>query len=643
MKNTIKRSPGSPSFDWRPVIGIILIWLIFMYFYGDFVPKTSIRNISYSQFKKMIGQGKISEVTIKGDEISGKLGKNASVFEKDKSGSSEKDREKPVYIRTIKPAIQDPELLPMLETNDVEVRAELQKQPLFWTIIVSLLPWLLIFGLFLYASKKMQERMAGGRGGIFGFAKSKAKLYNRQNVTVTYDDVAGMRNVKKELQEMVAYLKDPSKFKKLGGELPKGLLLVGPPGVGKTLLAQATAGEANVPFYSISGSEFIEMFVGVGASRVRDMFKRAKKDAPAIIFIDELDSIGRVRGTGLGGGHDEREQTLNQILAEMDGFSHHESLVVLAATNRPDVLDPALIRPGRFDRRITIDLPRKKARKEILHTHTRDVPLADGVDMDQIAGKTVGLSGAELKNLVNEATLIAARNNKERVESEDFDQARDKILMGIQREDIISEKEKESVAYHEAGHALLAELLPYSDPLQKVSIIPRGRAMGATEQIPEEDRYNLNRNYLLDRIGVMLGGRAAERIVFEDISTGAGDDLKKATQLARRMVCQWGMSETLGPVTFRHGEPHPFLGKELSEPKDFSEHTARLIDEEVRKILSDTEKKVVTLLTENRKTLDHIARQLLEHETLNREELNQILNGMQENNHDSSSGDTSSS
>jgi cell division protease FtsH len=643
MKNTIKRSPGSPSFDWRPVIGIILIWLVFMYFYGDFLPKTSIRNISYSQFKKMVGQGKISEVTIKGNEISGKLGKNASVFEKDKSGSSEKDSEKPVYIRTIKPAIQDPKLLPMLETNNVEVRAELQKQPLFWTIIVSLLPWLLIFGLFLYASKKMQERMAGGRGGIFGFAKSKAKLYNRQNVTVTYDDVAGMRNVKKELQEVVAYLKDPTKFKKLGGELPKGLLLVGPPGVGKTLLAQATAGEANVPFYSISGSEFIEMFVGVGASRVRDMFKRAKKDAPAIIFIDELDSIGRVRGTGLGGGHDEREQTLNQILAEMDGFSPHESLVVLAATNRPDVLDPALIRPGRFDRRITIDLPRKKARKEILHTHTRNVPLADGVDMDQIAGKTVGLSGAELKNLVNEATLIAARNNKDRVESEDFDQARDKILMGIQREDIISEKEKESVAYHEAGHALLAELLPYSDPLQKVSIIPRGRAMGATEQIPEEDRYNLNRNYLLDRIGVMLGGRAAERIVFEDISTGAGDDLKKATQLARRMVCQWGMSETLGPVTFQHGEPHPFLGKEISEPKDFSEHTARLIDEEVRKILSDTEKKVVALLTENRETLDHIARQLLEHETLNRDELNQILNGMQENNHDSSGGDTLSS
>jgi cell division protease FtsH len=590
----------------------------------------------------MVGQGKISEITIKGNEISGKLRKNESGLKKDKSESSEKDNEKPAYFRTIKPAIQDPELLPMLETNNVEVRAELQKQPLLWTIIVSLLPWVLIFGLFFYASKKMQERMTGmGKGGIFGFGKSKAKLYNKQNINVTYDDVAGMRNVKKELQEVVAYLKDSSKFKKLGGELPKGLLLVGPPGVGKTLLAQATAGEADVPFYSISGSEFIEMFVGVGASRVRDMFKRAKKDAPAIIFIDELDSIGRVRGTGVGGGHDEREQTLNQILSEMDGFSPHESLVVLAATNRPDVLDPALIRPGRFDRRITIDLPRKGARREILHTHTREVPITDEVDLDKIAEKTVGFSGAEVKNLVNEAALIAARNNKEHVESEDFDQARDKILMGIEREDIISEKEKRSVAYHEAGHALLAELLPYSDPLQKVSIIPRGRAMGATEQIPKEDRHNLNRNYLLDRIGVMLGGRAAERIVFEDISTGAGDDLKKATQLAKRMVCQWGMSETLGPVTFRQGETHPFLGKELSEPRDFSEHTARLIDEEVRKILSDIEKKAVTLLTENREALDRIARELLEHETLNREELNQILKGIRQTQHDSSGSDTS--
>ena len=603
----------------------------------------SVRDISYSQFKKMVGQGKISEVTIKGNKINGKLIDNPSLSEKGNAETSEAEVEKPVYIRIIKPAIQDPKLLPMLENHNVEVRAELDERSLFWTIVISLLPCVLIFALFLYASKKLQDRMAGdGKGGIFSFGKSKAKLYNKQNITVTYGDVAGMRNVKKELQEIVAYLKNPSKFKILGGELPKGLLLVGPPGVGKTLLAQATAGEANVPFYSISGSEFIEMFVGVGASRVRDMFKKAKKDAPAIIFIDELDSIGRIRGTGLGGGHDEREQTLNQILAEMDGFSSHESVVVLAATNRPDVLDPALIRPGRFDRRITIDLPRKRARKEILYTHTRDIPMAEEVDLDQIAGKTVGLSGADLKNLVNEAALLAARKDKNHVEPEDLDQARDKILMGIEREDIISETEKRSVAYHEAGHALLAELLPHSDPLQKVSIIPRGRAMGTTEQIPEEERHHLNRNYLLDRIAVILGGRAAEKIKFEDISTGAGDDLKKATQIARRMVCQWGMSEKLGAVTFRQGEPHPFLGKELSEPRDFSEHTARLIDEEIRNILWKTEKKAVALLTENRETLDHIARQLLEHETLNREEVNQILNGMREKNHYSSGENASS-
>jgi cell division protease FtsH len=355
-------------------------------------------------------------------------------------------------------------------------------------------------------------------------------------------------------------------------------LLVGPPGVGKTLLAQATAGEADVPFYSISGSEFIEMFVGVGASRVRDMFKKAKKDAPAIIFIDEIDSIGRVRGTGLGGGHDEREQTLNQILAEMDGFSPHESVVVMAATNRPDVLDPALIRPGRFDRRITLDLPQKKARRKILETHTREVPLADDVDLGNLARRTPGMSGADLKNIVNEAALLAARKNKQKVEAEDFEQARDKIIIGLEREDVIKDEDKKMIACHEAGHALLAKLLPGADPLQKVTIIPRGQSLGATEQIPEEERHNIKRSYLLNRLAIMLGGRAAEKIMFEDVSTGAADDLKKATELARRMVCQWGMSEKLGPVTFRLGETHPFLGRELTESRDFSEHTARLIE-----------------------------------------------------------------
>jgi cell division protease FtsH len=367
------------------------------------------------------------------------------------------------------------------------------------------------------------------------------------------------------------------------------------------------------------------MFVGVGASRVRDMFKKAKKDAPAIIFIDELDSIGRVRGTGLGGGHDEREQTLNQILAEMDGFSPHEAIVVLAATNRPDVLDPALIRPGRFDRNITLDLPQKKARQKILKIHTREVPLADDVDLENLAKRTPALSGADLKNLVNEAALLAARKNKQQVQAEDFEQARDKILLGLEREDVIKDEDKKMIACHEAGHALLAKLLSGADPLQKVTIIPRGRSLGATEQIPEEERHNIKRSYLLNRLAIILGGRAAEKIVFEDVSTGAADDLKKATQLARRMVCQWGMSEKLGPVTFRQGEPHPFLGRELSEPKDFSEHTARLIDEEIQRIITDMEKEAEEILSDNREKLDTLAEQLLKQETLSKEEVDQLI------------------
>jgi cell division protease FtsH len=494
-------------------------------------------------------------------------------------------------------------------------------------LLISFLPWVLILGLLFYASKKMQERMTGGGkgGGIFGFSRSKAKLFDKKSIDVTYGEVAGLDNAKKELQEIKEYLKDPAKFQRLGGELPRGILLVGPPGVGKTLLAQATAGEADVPFYSISGSEFIEMFVGVGASRVRDMFKKAKKDAPAIIFIDEIDSIGRVRGTGLGGGHDEREQTLNQILSEMDGFSPHESVIVMAATNRPDVLDPALIRPGRFDRRITLDLPQKKARQKILETHTREVPLADDVDLEDVAQRTPGLSGADLKNLVNEAALLAARKDKKQVEAEDFDEARDKILMGLEREDVIKEEDKKVIACHESGHALMAELLPDADPLQKVTIIPRGRSLGATEQIPEEERHNIKRSYLLDRLAIMLGGRAAEKIVYEDVSTGAADDLKKATELARRMVCQWGMSEKLGPVTFRVGETHPFLGRELTESRDFSEHTARLIDEEIKSIVGKMEKKAEEMLGANRDSLDALSEQLLKHETLTKEEVDKIL------------------
>jgi cell division protease FtsH len=395
--------------------------------------------------------------------------------------------------------------------------------------------------------------------------------------------------------------------------------------VGKTLLAQAAAGEAEVPFFSISGSEFIEMFVGVGASRVRDMFAKAKQEAPAVIFIDELDSIGRTRGAGLGGGHDEREQTLNQILSEMDGFEPHESVVVLSATNRPDVLDPALVRPGRFDRRITLNMPRKSARQKILETHTREKPIADDVDLGNLADRTVGFSGADLRNLVNEAALMAARREREAITAEDFEQARDKIMMGIERDEVMTDEEKEMVAYHEAGHALVAELMPKADPLQKVSIIPRGGALGATEQTPEKERYTMRKHYLLDRIAIMLGGRAAEKIKYDDVSTGAGDDLKKATQLARRMVCQWGMSDAVGPVVFKKGEPHPFLGRELAEDKDYSEHTAQLIDEEIKKIVVGMEERANEALNENLALLDALAGALLEHETLAREDIDAVL------------------
>jgi cell division protease FtsH len=635
MRDKIKQPLGNQSLNWRPIIWFLAVWMLLVFLFRGFAPGPSTNEIPYTDFKKRVDRGEVAEITFKGNQINGQFNRESKDKDQTQPNSDNSffqifkaNKSQPDYFITTKPALRDPELLPMLEKNEVVVRAEAQKRSWFWALIVTLVPWLLIFGLFFYASKKMQERMIGGGrgGGIFGFEKSKAKLFDKKSIDVTYRNVAGLDNAKKELREIVDYLKDPSKFQSLGGELPKGVLLEGPPGVGKTLMAQATAGEADVPFYSISGSEFIEMFVGVGASRVRDMFKKAKKDAPAIIFIDELDSIGRARGTGLGGGHDEREQTLNQILAEMDGFSSHQAIVVIAATNRPDVLDPALIRPGRFDRRITLDLPLKKARREILRTHTRKVLMADDVDLEKLAERTVGLSGADLKNLVNEAALLAARKNKQNVQAEDFDQARDKILMGIEREDIISDEEKRMIAYHEAGHALLAEMLSGADPLQKVSIIPRGRALGATEQIPEEERRNLKRSYLLNRIAITLGGRAAEKIVFEEVSTGAADDLKKVTQLARRMVCQWGMSEKIGPVTFKLGEPHPFLGRELTtEPKDFSEHTARLIDEEIKRIVKQMEQQAEETLSTNRDKLDVLAEHLLKYETLSKAEVDKLL------------------
>lgn len=575
--------------------------------------------MSYTDFWKDVGQGKIKEVTTIGNRITGVFKTPVSIGTK--AGA-------PAYkdFQTTMPSQGDPELLGYLRKNGVAINARSEMSPWLIALFIGIVPWLLIAGYFVYNSKNPQ----GGRGAMnpntYGFAKSKARLYEKSSSKVTFHDVAGLANAKKELSEIVDFLKTPEKYLALGGRLPRGVLLSGAPGTGKTLMARAVAGEADVPFYSISGSEFIEMFVGVGASRVRDMFNNAKKDSPSIIYIDEIDSIGRTRGGGgLGGGHDEREQTLNQILTEMDGFSPQEAVVVMASTNRPDILDPALVRPGRFDRRVTLDLPQKRARREILEVHTRRVPLAENVDLGKVAERTPGFSGADLMNLVNEAALLAARKDKSLVDAEDFDQSRDKILRGVEREDLINEQERRLVAYHEAGHALLAKLLPGVDPLQKVSIIPRGHSLGATEIVPEEERHSLSKTYILNRVVIMLGGRTVERMIFNDIMTEAADDLKKATQLVRRMVGQWGMSERLGPVTFRYGEEHAYLGNEGSEPKDFSEYTARVIDEEVQKIIQDMEKKAEELLAPNRDKLDALARALLENETLEKEEIDRVL------------------
>jgi cell division protease FtsH len=594
---------------------VVLFWIVVLYVFFRLQGVYTDPDIPYTQFKRQLVQGNVKDLTVKGDQLTGTF--------KERVALGTRGTTRARFSTTI-PSFGDPDLTPLLEQQAVTVTAEPEETPWLGMVLINFLPWLLILGLIVYSSKKMQEGV-GGPGGMWGFGRSTAKRYHRTNSDTHFADVAGLGNAKRDLQEIIAYLRNPSKFTALGAKLPKGILLVGPPGTGKTLLARACAGEADVPFFSISGSEFIEMFVGVGASRVRDMFHSAKKESPAIIFIDEIDSIGRARGTGLGGGHDEREQTLNQILAEMDGFSPRESVVVMAATNRPDVLDPALIRPGRFDRQVTLEMPHRKAREAILRIHTREVPAAEDVDLQELARGTIGFSGAQLQNLVNEATLLAGRKNKSQVEAEDFDQARDKILLGSEREDLITDEEKRTIAYHEAGHALMAWLLPGADPLRKVTITRRGHALGATEQLPKEDRYNLSRTYLLNRIAVMLGGRVAEKIVFNDVTSGAANDLKQATQLARHMVCQWGMSEKLGPVTFRQGEEHRFLGRELVEQKDFSEQTAREIDEEIQRIIQEREGKAEETLRRHRQQLETLATTLLENETVEKEEVDTLL------------------
>jgi cell division protease FtsH len=613
-----KRPSLTGSSIWKYLIGFTIFWLALSYAFNVFSEQSRI-NISYSTFKTQIKEKNVKEVTIKGKSVKGTFRKNHPY-----TPPSSKDTTRYKTFATDLPSYSDPELSTILDTSNVTVFAKQESSDWLTYIILMFLPWILIIAYFVYARKKMQGK-AGGMGGIFGIGKSRAKRFKKEMTTVRFNDVAGLDNPKKDLMEIIDFLREPGKFTSLGAQIPKGILLVGPPGTGKTLLARATAGEANSPFFSTSGSEFIEMFVGVGASRVRDLFDNAKKNAPSIIFIDEIDSIGRARGTGLGGGHDEREQTLNQILSEMDGFEPNQSVVIIAATNRPDILDPALTRPGRFDRRIYLELPQKNARLKILEIHTRAVPLAKDVNLENIAARTVSFSGADLKNLINEAALLAGRKKKNKVDTIDLDEARDKILLGDEREEKMSDEEKEIVAYHEAGHALLAKLLPNTDPLQKVTIIPRGRTLGATEQIPESDRYNFKKQYLLDRICVTLGGRASEELIFNEITNGAASDLKVVTNIARKMVCQWGMSDKVGPVMFRHGEEHPFLGREIAQQKDFSESTAKIIDEEIQKIVKDMEHKAIRILKENKIKLKAIAEALLENETLENKQVDWIL------------------
>lgn len=566
--------------------------------------------IPYSQFKEELRGDEVASVEIQGDQI---------------SGSYRSPRGETTGFTTTFPPFDDADLFPLLEQQDVVVVVRSNEQSTWALILINLLPIMLLVGIFLMATRALRGKAGGGLagGGMFSFTKSRARLSQTEDIKVSYDDIAGLTHAKKDLSEIIDFLKHPEKYLQIGAHIPKGILMIGPPGTGKTLLAKATAAEAGVPFFSITGSEFVEMFVGVGASRVRDMFQEARKVAPALIFIDEIDSVGRAR-SNVGIGNDEREQTLNQILAEMDGFSADEAVVVIAATNRPDILDSALTRPGRFDRKVVLDLPQREARLDILKVHARKVALAENVDLERIAAGTIGFSGADLANLINEAALLAAREGKTRVEDVDLEKARDKVVLGEKRESVLTESERKRTAYHEAGHALTAYYMPNADALRKVSIVPRGLAMGFTEQTPEEDKMSYSQHYLEDRIAIMLGGRSAEKLVFDEVSSGASNDLKQATDLARHMVTEWGMNEKLGAMSYQHPE-QSYPNQEFHLHKDYSEHTAELIDEEVRKLITDNEKRTFETLKAHRTELDKLATALMERESLSESDVAEIV------------------
>lgn len=615
------RRPGSvygvPA--WRYIVFMIVALLISAV-WTDYSTRPPIQNISYTRFREMVRENKVTKVIFEGQQITGRLAAKGTVHRSAKLPAKKRTSspQQGTFVKTYMPMRDDESLMNELENHHVIIYAQSTRNPWWEQLLIGVLPWVVLLGLFFWWNYRVQQRAmkSGGPGGIFNIGRSRAKRVRSESVKTRFEDIAGLEHARRDLEEITGYLQNPQRYRELGAHIPKGVLLMGAPGTGKTLSARAVAGEAGVPFFNISGSEFIEMFVGVGAARVRDMFEAAKKEAPALIFIDELDSIGRTRGSGLGGGHDEREQTLNQILTELDGFSSMETLVVMAATNRPDVLDPALMRPGRFDRKITFDLPHKEAREAILAVHLRQVPLADDVDTTTLAARTVGFSGADLANLINEAALTAAREKKKVVDMSCFHGARDRIVLGVERDNLLTEAEKQVVAYHESGHTLMALLLANADPFDRVSIIPRGRALGATEQLPAVERYNMTEDYLLDRISVMLGGRVAEQIALGKVSTGAENDLKQATNLARRMVTRWGMSRKLGAATFVQSEEHPFLGREITAEKDFSEKTAQTIDTEICRILDERERAVRQLLEQNRDKLESLKCALIDEETL---------------------------
>jgi cell division protease FtsH len=582
--------------------GIIIIIMILLFNLFS-KPRQSASEKNYSDFISAVEDNRVQKIEAQGRNITWV----------DKEGKR---------FKTYAP--EDPEMIKLLRDKKVVINAKKENESPFWNILISWFPMILLIGVWLFFMRQMQI----GGGKALSFGKSKAKILTKEHQQVTFENVAGIEEAKDELEEIIAFLRDPKKFTKLGGRIPKGVLLIGAPGTGKTLLARAIAGEADVPFFSISGSDFVEMFVGVGASRVRDLFLQGKRNAPCIIFIDEIDAVGRHRGAGLGGGHDEREQTLNQLLVEMDGFESNEGVILIAATNRPDVLDPALLRPGRFDRQVVVPVPDVKGREEILKVHSKRAPLAEDVALALLARGTPGFTGADLENLVNEAALLAARLGKERVEMADFEQAKDKVLMGVERKSmIIPLEERRITAFHEAGHTLVAKMIPGTDPIHKVTIIPRGRALGITQQLPMDEKHTYPKDYLLNNIAVMMGGRAAEEMVLNRQTTGAGNDIERSTEIARKMVCEWGMSEKLGPLTFGKKEEEIFLGREFARHRDYSEETARLIDDEVKTIVTQSYEKAKGIIHANMAILQKLANTLLEKEVLDGNQIEAIIKG----------------